>query len=118
MLTEHTLLLAELGGETRAAQITPVACGLQRAVAAAAGAETASLQMLSSPALDRAYVEWEVLTHLHSLALIDGVFATGARSERLLFTIRSMRDLETQHEAFALAEQRALDGECAPDGGD
>jgi putative membrane protein len=113
MLTEHSLLLEQLNGETRAAQITPVGCGLERAVSAAAGAESAALQTLTSPALERAYVEREILSHLQSMALIDRVLYPGARNERIRFAVRAMRDNEAQHQAAALDAQRALEGVCA-----
>jgi hypothetical protein len=112
MLTEHSLLLFQLNGETRAAQIAPVDCALARALTSSAGADTASLQTLRAPAVDRAYVEREVLAHLQSLALLDGFFAPGARNERIVYAIRVMRDVETQHLGVALAAQRTIEGAC------
>jgi putative membrane protein len=116
MLTEHSLLLEELKGATRAAQIAPIDCGLQRAIAAAAGAETASLQTLSSPALERAYVEREVLSHVQSFGLLDHVLEPGARNERIVFAVRLMRDVEATHQATVLAAERALEGACTSSG--
>jgi putative membrane protein len=118
MLTEHSLLLEQLKGEARAGKIAPAGCSVSRAMARAAGAERASLQMLSGASLDRAYVDREVLSHAQALALIEQVLAPAARNERIAFTIRAMRDVETQHEIGALAVQRALEGACGTSGDD
>jgi hypothetical protein len=111
LLTDHSLLLEMVQGGARAARITPVDNGVARALANAGRADVASLGTLTGAALDQAYVDREVLAHIASLSLLERL-VSGESTDRFGYVIQSMRDLETQHEAAALAAQRALEGSC------
>jgi putative membrane protein len=112
LLTDHVLLLAMLQGGVRAAAIAPADNGVARALASTAQADAPVLQGLSGSALDRAYVDREVLAHLESRALLARALPPGEGTDRLGYVILSMRDLEAQHEAAALAAERDLEGQC------
>jgi putative membrane protein len=112
LLTDHSLLLEMAQGAARAARIAPVDNGLSRALASAGRADLAALGTLTGAALDQAYVDGEVLAHIVSLSLLERVLVPGESTDRFAYVIESMRDLETQHEAAALAAQRALEGSC------
>jgi hypothetical protein len=111
-LTDHSLLLAMLEGATRAAGIAATDNGVARGLASAGRNDTASLQALAGAALDQSFVDREVLVHVESLGLLARLRAPAEAKDPLGYVIESMQNLESQHEAAALAAQRALEGDC------
>lgn len=110
MLTDHSLLLEELEGAVRAGEIETRSGGIGRALADSAEHERTAIAASSS--LDSAYADHEVLWHLRDQALLDTVIAPAVRGTRLTFVVNSMRELEQQHVALALALQADLDSTC------
>jgi predicted outer membrane protein len=113
LLTDHALLLAMVQGGERAARIAPADNGVARALASMARADAPALGTLSGGDLDRAYVGREVLAHLEALALLARALPPGLANDRLGYVVESMRDLETQHQAAAMAAEQSLEGACA-----
>jgi predicted outer membrane protein len=117
LLTDHSLLLEMVLGAARSARIVVADNGVARALASHARGDTATLGALTGPTLDRAYVDREVLAHVESLGLLDRVFAPEEANDPLGYAIESMRELELQHAAVAIAAQHALEGHCTGAGG-
>jgi hypothetical protein len=112
MITDHTLLLEQLGGVVRAGAAAATENGIARTVAA----RNQSLS-LDAGSVDSVYLDADLLFHLQSLALLDRLTLPSAEggSSLLRFAIESMRSLEEQHVALAVAAAAALEGTCGGD---
>jgi predicted outer membrane protein len=117
MVTDHSLLLEELGGAMRAGAI--VAAGNEIAQTLARTGE-AEIQALSPDAsgIDREYLSHELLFHLQSLALLERMMGPSALGENSLlrFAIDSMRETEEKHVRLAVTVSAGLEGTCGGGG--
>jgi predicted outer membrane protein len=110
MLTDHSLLLAQLQGQVRAGAIPTESSGIAQAIADSAARDRTAIA--ASASIDSAYADDEVLWHLRDQALLDAVIAPTVSSSRLAFVATSMQNIEKQHVALALALQAELDTTC------
>jgi predicted outer membrane protein len=116
MITDHSLLLEELGGAMRAGANVATSNEIGRTVARTS---EAAIQTLTTDAsgIDREYLSYDLLFHLQSLALLErltGPSAQGA-SSLLRFAIDNMRDTEEKHVRLAITVSAALEGTCGGD---
>jgi predicted outer membrane protein len=110
MLTDHSLVLVQLRGAVRAGAIATRSSGIGQAIADSAAHERT--EIAASVSIDSAYADDEVLWHLRDQALLDAVVAPAVSGSRLAFVATSMKNLEKQHVALALALQATLDTTC------
>jgi predicted outer membrane protein len=113
MITDHTLLLEQLGGVFRAEAITATENGIARTITSMAAAR---VQSLSSDAgeEDSVYLDSDLLFHLQSLALLDRLTlpSSTGQSSLVRFAIESMHSLEEQHVELAVAVASSREGAC------
>jgi predicted outer membrane protein len=112
IITDDSVLAVQVEGEMRETAIAPIAGGVDRAIAAETQRAIQALALESAPALDAAYVDGEVLSHLRALALIDRLLAPSAHDPRIGNLLARVRDLVVQHAQAANRAQSELEGAC------
>ena len=110
MLTDHQLLLEQLQGEMRDANVSARDGGVSGDIAASAKQDLTAIAASSS--VDSAYADREVLWHLRDQALLGTVITPALQGTRLTFVTTSMQEIEKQHMTLVLALQAELDGTC------
>jgi predicted outer membrane protein len=113
IITDDSVLAVQVEGEMRETGIAAAPGGIDRAIAAETQQVIQVLAAESSPALDGAYVDREVLAHLRALALIDRLLRPSVKDPRVGDLLGRVRDLVVQHAQAATQAQSDLEGACA-----
>ncbi len=113
IITDDSVLAVQVEGEMRETGIAPVPGGVDRAIAAEAQRAIQALALESALALDAAYVDGEVLSHLRALAVIDRLLVPSVHDPRIGGLLARVRDLVVQHAQAATQAQSELEGACA-----
>ena len=113
IITDDSVLAVQVEGEMRETGIALAAGGVDRAITAEAQRAIQALALESAPALDAAYVDGEVLSHLRALALIDRLLAPSVHDPPIGDLLARVRGLVVQHAQAAIQAQSELEGACA-----
>lgn len=113
IITDDSVLGVQVEGEERESGIAPAPGGIDREIAAEAQQAIHALATTSSPALDAAYVDREVLAHLRALALIDRFLAPSVHDPRIADLLGRVREVVVEHAQAATQAQIELEGACA-----
>jgi predicted outer membrane protein len=112
IITDDSVLEVQVQGEMRETGIAATPGGVDRQIAAEARWAMQALAAESSPALDAAYVDGEVLAHLRALALIDRLLGPSTHDPRIADLLARVRPLVAAHAQAASQAQSELEGVC------
>jgi predicted outer membrane protein len=117
MVTDHSLLLEQLRGAVPAGAVAATDNEIGRTIASATASEIQALSSDTSGA-DRAYLNYDLLLHLQSLAVLERLTGPSAQSAGglLRFFIDSMRETEEKHVRLAVTVAAGLEGTCGSGG--
>ena len=112
IITDDSVLQVQVQGEMRETGIAAAPGGVDRQIAAEAQWTMQALAAESSPALDAAYVNGELLAHLRALALMDRLLGPSAHDPRIADLLARIRPLVAQHAQAASQAESELEGSC------
>lgn len=112
IITDDSVLKVQVQGEMRETGIAATPGGVDRQIAAETQWTIQALAAESSPALDAAYVDGEVLAHLRALALIDALLGQSTHDPRIADLLARIRPLVAAHAQAASQAQSELEGVC------
>lgn len=112
IITDDSVLKVQVQGEMRETGITAAPGGVDRQIAAETQRTIQMLAAESSPALDAAYVDGEVLAHLRALSLIDLLLGPSTHDPRIADLLARIRPLVAAHAQAASQAQSELEGAC------
>jgi predicted outer membrane protein len=113
IITDDSVLGVQVEGEARETGIAATPGGVDREIGAEAQQAIQALAGASTPMLDAAYVDREVLAHLRALALIDRFLAPSVHDPRIGDLLGRVRQLVVEHAQAATQAQIELEGACA-----
>jgi len=113
IITDDSVLRVQVQGEMRETGIAAAPGGVDRQIATEAQWTMHALAARSTPDLDAAYVDGEVLAHLRALGLIDRLLGPSTHDRRIEDLLARLRPVVVQHAQAASQVQSELEGACA-----